>query len=559
MIRLVITFLISIAFVLSQPFQVGKHGVVVSASRIASEVGVNILKRGGNAVDAAVAVGFALAVVFPEAGNIGGGGFMVIRFPNGNSTTIDYREKAPGAAHSDMYLDKDGNPIPGKSTIGALSVGIPGSVAGLYLASQKYGTLHWKKLLQPAIELAENGFPVSYYFRAGLLSHKDLMVKFPSTMAMFFKSDHPPEIGETLCFSDLANTLRKIASHGPDEFYRGKTAKRIVNTVTKYSGILDLSDMKRYRAIEREPVKFEYRDYDIISMPPPSSGGICLAEILKIVEHFPLSEYGFHSSNAIQVITEAERRVYANRAYFIGDPDFVDVPVDFLISNDVIKLMVADINLEQATPSCYINHVSGISPFLESEQTTHFSIVDKDGMAVANTTTLNSGYGSCLVAEGTGVLLNNEMDDFSIKPGYPNIYGLVGAEANAIEPNKRMLSSMTPTIVSRNDSLMWILGTPGGATIITSVAQVIVNLIDFNMTLTEAVDMPRFHHQWLPDKLFVEKYSISADLKAILIERGYDILERNAIGDVNAIAVDWENDFYIGVPDKRRQSAACAY
>ena len=559
MIRLIISFLVSISILFSQTFQVGKNGVVVSASQIASDIGIEVLKQGGNAVDAAVAVGFALAVVFPEAGNIGGGGFMVIRFPDGNSTTIDYREKAPGTASRDMYLDKKGDPIEGLSTEGALSVGVPGSVAGLHLALEKYGSLPWDEVIKPAIELAEKGFPVSYYTKNGLLSHKDIMSRFPSSMEMFFPESKILESGEKFCFPDLAKTLKRIAMKGPDEFYRGKTAKNIVRSVRKYGGIISLEDMRNYKAVERKPINFSYRGYDIISMPPPSSGGICLAEILKIVEHFPLSDYGFHSSKFVQALVEAERRVYANRAYFLGDPDFVNVPVEYLISDELAANLAEDIKFDKATPSNEITHVPVVFPIQESEQTTHFSIVDKNGMAVSNTTTLNSSFGSCFVAEGTGVLLNDEMDDFSIKPGYPNIYGLVGAEANAIQPNKRMLSSMTPTIVSRNDSLMWILGTPGGATIITTVAQVIINLIDFNMDLIEAVDLPRFHHQWLPDEVFIEKYSFSKDIKDILKGKGYAISERWRIADVNAIAVDYENGYYIGVPDKRRQSAAAAY
>ncbi len=559
MTRLIISFFVSISMLFSQSFQVGKNGVVVSASQIASDVGIEVLKQGGNAVDGAVAVGFALAVVFPEAGNIGGGGFMVIRFPDGKSTTIDYREKAPGSASRDMYLDEKGDPIEGLSTEGVLSVGVPGSVAGYYLAWEKYGSLRWDELIEPAIKLAERGFPVSYYTKRGMLSHKDIMSRFPSSMEMFFPEGKVLEIGENMCFLDLAKTLKNISVKGRDGFYSGQTAKKIVKSIRKYGGIISLEDMKNYEAVEREPINFSYRGYDIISMPPPSSGGICLAEILKTVEHFPLSDFEFHSSKFIRALVETERRVYANRAYFLGDPDFVKVPTEYLISDELTIRLAKDIRFDKATPSSEITHVPEVSIMQENEQTTHFSIVDKDGMAVSNTTTLNSSFGSCFVAEGTGVLLNDEMDDFSIKPGYPNIYGLVGAEANAIQPNKRMLSSMTPTIVSRNDSLMWILGTPGGATIITSVAQVIINLIDFDMDLIKAVDLPRFHHQWLPDVVFIEQFSLSKDIKDSLEGRGYTISERGKIGDVNAIEVDYENGYYIGVPDKRRQSAAAAY
>ncbi|MCD6440563.1 MAG: gamma-glutamyltransferase [Candidatus Marinimicrobia bacterium] len=553
--KIVISFLLLSSFIWAQNFQVGKNGAVASASKQASDVGIEVLKNGGNAVDAAIAVGFALAVVYPPAGNIGGGGFMLICSPEGEVTAIDFREKASRSARRDMYLDESGNPVDGWSTEGALAVGVPGSVAGYEYALQHYGSMKWNELLAPAIKLAEDGFPVSYYIHEGLRDHQKLMRRFPASVEMFYQNDSVPDIGDTLRFSDLAVTLKRIAKQGAGEFYRGRTAKRLVKAVRDNGGIIDLWDLQHYEVKERKPIRFTYRGYDIFSMPLPSSGGICLAQILKVVEQFPLAEYGFQALQSIRIITEAERRAYANRAHYLGDPDFISVPVDYLLSDELIRAMAKSIDLTKATPSCEVDH----APLPKSEETTHFSVVDKDGWAVAVTTTLNSAYGSGFVAGKTGILLNNEMDDFSIKTGMPNMYGLVGAEANAIQPQKRMLSSMTPTIVCRNDSLMWVLGTPGGGTIITTVVQVLINMIDYNMTLVQAVDAPRFHHQWLPDVIFAEKYSFSPDLIDLLQAKGYTIRKRSSIGDVNAIAVDRDNKYYIAVPDKRRQSAASVY
>jgi len=553
--KIAIVILIISSVLLSQTFQVGRQGAVVSASKLASDVGIEILKKGGTAIDAAIAVGFALAVVYPPAGNIGGGGFMVIRSPDGIVTTIDFREKAPQKAHRDMYLDKTGQPVDGLSTEGVLAIGVPGSVAGYAYVHERYGTRLWRKLLAPAIDLAQKGFPVTYFIHEGLESHKELMSRFPSSLNMFYPGGETPEIGDTLRFPDLAKTLRRLAKYEWLEFYHGKIAKKIVRSVRNNGGILSEWDMRHYEVKERKPVHFTYRDYDIFSMPPPSSGGVCLAQIMKVVEQFPLSEYGFHSSTSIQLVTEAERRAYANRAHYLGDPDFIKVPLEFLIGDSLIRAMANEIDLSKATPSSGVSH----SALTESEETTHFSVVDQYGWAVAVTTTLNASYGSGFVAGGTGILLNNEMDDFSIKPGFPNMYGLVGAEANAIQSQKRMLSSMTPTIVTRNDTLMWILGSPGGGAIITSVAQVLMNMIDFDMSLTDAVNAPRFHHQWLPDVIFVENYAFPPDLTAILTEKGYMVKNRSAIGDVNAIALDRNRKYYIAVPDKRRQSAASAY
>jgi gamma-glutamyltranspeptidase/glutathione hydrolase len=539
----------------AQTFQIGRNGVVVSASQLASQVGVQVMQAGGNAVDAAVAIGFALAVVFPEAGNIGGGGFMLIRMPSGATTMIDFREKAPLAATEQMYLDKNGEVIPQLSIRGPLSVGVPGSVSGYDLAWRKYGTLPWEKLVWPAVQIARRGFPVTYYHWAGLKSMQEMMRPFPASYNMFFPGGKVPFVGEVAKYSDLAVTLQRIAKNGAAEFYTGKTAQILVESIRAAGGIISLEDLHGYQAVEREPLRFTYRGYELITVAPPSSGGVCLAQILKIAEHFPLSDWGFHSSQMIQVLVEAERRAYANRAKYLGDPDFVVVPVADLLRPETIAAMMSDIDLSQAIPSHAITAIE----LFESEQTTHYAVIDKAGLAVAVTTTLNTSYGSGFVAGKTGILLNNEMDDFALKPGFANVYGLVGAKANAIAPGKRMLSSMTPTMVLRNDSLLYVLGTPGGGTIITTLAQMVINLVDFRMTLPQAVYAPRFHHQWLPDEIQVEPYAFSPDLIRILSEKGYKIVTRGVIGDVNALGVDYRNQYYLGVPDWRRQSAAAAY
>jgi len=547
--------IILLSFIHAQIFEAGKNGVVVSASEIASNIGVEIMKQGGNSVDAAVAVSFALAVVWPEAGNLGGGGFMVIRFPDGSSTTIDYREKAPSAATEDMYLDSNGNPIPNLSTEGPLAAGIPGTVAGMALAWEKYGLLPWSKLIEPAIELAENGFPVSYHLHYGLKNHHEEMIQYPSTREMFFPYDKIPEIGEIIKFPDLAETLNRLSENGADDFYRGLTALKIVRSVDKNGGIISYDDLKNYRAVERKPIRFHYRDHEIISMAPPSSGGVCLGQILKILENFPMEYYGFHSQEAINRMVEAERFTYANRSKYLGDPDFVNNYTEFLLSDRLNDSLATEISTDSAGVSQTVAPVS----MPESEQTTHFSIVDKNGLAVSNTTTLNSSYGGNFVVEGTGILLNNEMDDFSIKPGVPNQFGLLGSSANAIKPGKKMLSAMTPTIVTQKGQLKYILGTPGGSTIITTIAQVLVNLVDFKMSLKDAVIAPRFHHQWYPDKIYFEQHSLNTTLFSALKTMGYELSERSKIGDVNAIEVDNINKFYIGVADTRRQSAVASY
>jgi len=535
-----------------------RHAMVVSAHELATQVGVDILKKGGNAVDAAVATGFALAVVYPQAGNLGGGGFMVIRFPDGSATTIDYREKAPLKAHRDMYLDDRGEVIPNASTLGYRACGVPGSVAGLHLAWSRYGTLPWKELLEPAIRLAQEGFSVSYGFSRALEAVAEDFRKFPAAAQIFLKNGKPYEEGEIFVQKDLARTLKLIAEEGPGAFYRGEIADLIVQTMEKHGGLITREDLARYRAVERPPVRGTYRGYEVISMGPPSSGGLCLIGLLNIVEGFPLDSLGFHSSQAIHLMVEAMKRVYADRAQFMGDSDFYPVPVEGLLSKSYAEQRRREIDWTRATPSSEVR--AGQPPGFESPQTTHYSIVDATGMAVAVTTTINSGFGAKFVIEGAGFLMNNEMDDFSIKPGVPNLYGLVGGEANAIAPEKRMLSSMTPTILTKDGQLFMVLGTPGGSTIITSVFQTIINVIDYGMNIQEAVDAPRFHHQWLPEWVVYEKYGLPRDVVENLERMGHRLEERRStIGNVQAILVDPETGLLLGASDSRGWGKAMGY
>ena len=527
-----------------------KNGVVVSTQRIASQVGADILKKGGNAVDAAVAVSYALAVVHPSAGNIGGGGFMVIRKPNGEATTIDYREKAPGKAHRDMYLDKNGDVIDELSRVGARAVGVPGTVAGTLYALEEYGTMSREEVIQPAVELAENGLVLDR--RMGGEKFK----RFPSTNVIFNKPDGSPyEEGELFVQKDLANTLRTIAEQGRDGFYKGRVADLFVKTMEKHGGLITHEDLENYQVFKRPPVEGKYRDYDIISMGPASSGGICLIQLLNILERYDIGALGWNTPETVHLIVEAERRVYADRAEFLGDPAFVDIPVEKLISKVYADMRARDIDPSRATPSEQVTHGDVTQVSYESEETTHFSIIDKDGMAVAVTTTLNGGYGSYLVVEGAGFLLNNEMDDFSSKPGTPNMYGLLGSDANAIQPNKRMLSSMTPTIITKDGKTFMIIGTPGGSTIITTVLQCIMNVIDHGMTIQEAVAAPRFHHQWYPDNIRHEETAFSDETIAKLKELGHTFSKRS-IGDAHGIIIDPKTGLYIGGADPRSKSSA---
>jgi gamma-glutamyltranspeptidase/glutathione hydrolase len=512
-----------------------RGGVVASASAPATAVGVDILERGGNAIDAAVAVGFALAVTHPQAGNIGGGGFMLVRLASGETAFIDFRETAPLAAWRDMYLDSAGNVIEKKSLLGASACGVPGTVAGLYKAHELYGSLSWRELVAPAVSLAREGFAVSVRLAASLEELQQYRQRFPALEQFMKPGGAPLQPGDTLRQETLAETLERIADEGPEAFYRGPIAEAIVAEMRGGGGLVSMEDLARYTAIRREPVRGTYRGYEIISASPPSSGGTILLEILNIIEGFDIGAMGFMSDEYIHYVVEAERRAYVDRARYLGDPDFVDNNVSGLLSKEYAASLRESIS-PRATPSSLFLEQPAAGR--EKEETTHYSIIDREGNAVAVTFTLNESYGSKVVVRGAGFLLNNEMDDFSSKPGYPNLYGLIGSEANAIEPGKRMLSSMAPTIVLKDGRVFLIVGTPGGATIITTVAQIIVDIVDFRMNLEEAVSAPRFHHQWLPDSIAVERDALSARVRRSLVDRGHLIKDRHdPIGEAQVIEV----------------------
>jgi len=511
-----------------------EKAMVVSAKKEASIVGSDILQKGGNAYDAMIATHFALAVVYPVAGNIGGGGFMVYRDKNGKKGALDFREKAPITAYKDMYLDSLGNVIKNKSVLGAHAVGIPGSVAGIFEVYKKFGSLPFKALIQPAIDLAKNGFTITRKQADDLNNATDRFRKVNNYKTIF---DKEWKAGDLLIQDELAKTLERIRDFGKDGFYKGKTADFLVNYITELGGIITHEDLEKYEAIWRKPIEFSYKDYQITSMTLPASGGICLAQILKSIEPFDISKIEHNSTKYIQLLTEAEKRSYADRAYYLGDIDFINVPIDSLTATSYINKRMETFSWDKATPSSEISHGKILG--YESDETTHYSIVDQFGNAVSVTTTLNTGYGSKVLVKGAGFFLNNEMDDFSSKPGTPNVYGLVGSKTNAIAPEKRMLSSMTPTIVEKDGKLLMVVGTPGGSTIITSVLQNIINVVDYNMGMQEAVNQPRFHHQWLPDVIRMEPHSFSDATKKDLEHLGYSILERNSliIGRVDAILV----------------------
>lgn len=532
-----------------------RNGMVVSASEIASQVGIDILKKGGNAVDAAVAVQFALAVVYPNAGNIGGGGFMVYRSAKGETSTLDFREKAAGGAGRDMYLDANGNPIVEKSLYGQLAAGVPGSVAGMAEAHKKYGRLKWEDLIAPAQALAADGFKLTARQARELNGMKARFKKLNPLGTALIKETTWSE-GDVLVQSELANTLKKIKEEGRNGFYEGAVADSIVAEMKRGNGIITKQDLKDYKAVWREPVLGTYRGYDVITMPPPSSGGIALVQLLKSVEPYPLSKWGFNTDSTVQVMVEAERRVYADRAAHLGDPDFYPVPKQKLVESSYIKERMATFNWQKASTSAEIK-AGEIAP-VEHEETTHFSIVDRDGNAVAITTTLNGSYGAGVVVKGAGFLLNNEMDDFSVKPGAPNMYGLVGGEANSIAPQKRMLSSMTPAILAKDGELFMVVGTPGGSTIITSVFQTILNVIDFKQSMQAAVNSKKFHHQWLPDQVEIEPQALDSLTIEKLKAKGYKIVPRGAIGRVDAILrTKW--GYYQGGADPRGDDKAVGW
>ena len=475
-----------------------KQGMVASVDATATQVGVDILKEGGNAVDAAVAVGYALAVTHPQAGNLGGGGFMLIRSKNGNTTAIDFREMAPAKATRDMFLDDQGNPDSKKSLTSHLASGTPGTVAGFSLALDKYGTMPLNKVVQPAFKLARDGFIVNDALADDLKTYGS-----ENSKAIFWKEGEPLKKGDKLVQANLAKSLEMIAENGPDEFYKGTIAEQIVQEMQKNGGLISKEDLAAYKAVERTPISGDYRGYQVYSMPPPSSGGIHIVQILNILENFDMQKYGFGSADAMQIMAEAEKYAYADRSEYLGDPDFVKVPWQALTNKAYAKSIADQIDISKAKPSSEIRP-GKLAPY-ESNQTTHYSVVDKDGNAVAVTYTLNTTFGTGIVAGESGILLNNQMDDFSAKPGVPNVYGLVGGDANAVGPNKRPLSSMSPTIVVKDGKTWLVTGSPGGSRIITTVLQMVVNSIDYGMNVAEATNAPRFHHQWLPDELRVEK------------------------------------------------------
>ncbi|RZK82211.1 MAG: gamma-glutamyltransferase [Pedobacter sp.] len=508
-----------------------RNGMVVSANPLATEVGIGILKKGGNAVDAAVAVQFALAVVYPNAGNIGGGGFMVYRSTKGETNTLDFREKAPAGANREMYLDGKGNPMVDRSLFGHLAAGIPGSVAGMVAAHQKYGKLKWDELLIPAVKLAAEGFKVSARQAKELNELKDKLRQFnPEGTALLKEGEW--QAGDLLVQAELANTLTLIKDKGRAGFYEGKVAEATATEMSRGKGIISLKDLKNYQAVWRTPMIGKYKDYKVITMPPPSSGGIALLQLLQSVEGYPLRRWGFNSDSTVQLMVEAERRVYADRAAHLGDPDFVKVPQKGLVDAQYVKNRIADLDWNKATSS---DEIAAGKPAVEHEETTHFSIVDRAGNAVSVTTTLNGSYGAAVVVKGAGYLLNNEMDDFSVKPGSPNMYGLVGGEANSIAPGKRMLSSMTPTILEKNGDLFMVVGTPGGSTIITSVFQTILNVVEFDKNMQNAVAAKKFHHQWLPDEVYMEEGALDSAVVTKLTGKGYIVKTRGNIGRVDAI------------------------
>ena len=526
-----------------------KNGMVSSQEALATRAGVEILKRGGNAVDAAVAVGFALAVTLPRAGNLGGGGFMLVHLNEQNKTiAIDYREMAPAKAHKDIFLDKQGNPVSKLSREHGLAVGVPGTVMGMELALEQYGTMSMEQVIAPAINMAKNGISVTPDLARSLSGLKRRLSQWPSTKAVFYKADGSSyQVNELLKQPELAHSLSLIAKQGSKGFYQGETAQKIVSAVTDAGGIMTLDDLKQYKAIERKPVSGEYRGYQVVSMPPPSSGGVHVVQMLNVLEQFPIDKLGHNTANTIHLMAETMKRAYADRSEYLGDPDFYHVPVKELTSKEYAKNIAKQISLDKVTPSSEIKPAN-LVPY-ESNQTTHYSVVDKWGNAVSNTYTLNFSYGSGLVAKGTGILLNNEMDDFSAKPGTPNGFGLIGGEANSVEAKKRPLSSMTPTMIMKDGKPYIVTGSPGGSRIITTTMQIIMNVIDHKLNAAEASQASRIHHQWLPDELRIER-SLNKDTINLLEAKGHNVTIKRAMGSTQTIIVT--EDGLEGASDPRR-------
>ncbi|HDZ5018207.1 TPA: gamma-glutamyltransferase [Campylobacter jejuni] len=527
-------------------------GLVLSTYELANKIGKEVLDKGGNAIDAAVAVGYALAVVHPAAGNIGGGGFAVIHLANGENTTLDFREMAPLKASRDMYLDSKGEVIKDASTIGYLAAGVPGTVKGMSAMLDRYGTMKLKDLIAPAIKLAEKGFLISDRKEQTMLEAKDMFKKFPSSSKYFLKEDGSTyKSGDLFIQKDLAKTLKLIAKEGPDAFYKGKIADLIASDMVKNKGIITKEDLAQYQVIWRKPVEGTYRNYDIISMAPPSSGGAIIIQILNIMENANIENLGFASSKTLHIMAEAMRQAYADRSEYMGDPDFVKIPLDKLTSKEYAKEIYAKIPKDKALPSSKVK--PGLGQIHEGHNTTHYSVLDGKGNAVSITYTINASYGSGAAVEGAGFLLNDEMDDFSIKPGVPNLYGVVGGDANAIEPKKRPLSSMSPTIILKDGKVFMVVGSPGGSRIITTVLQVISNVIDHKMDISTAVEAPRFHMQWLPDEIRIEPFGIIKDVQNNLEKMGYKITEKPYMGDVNAIMIDPKTGKIVGSMDTREE------
>ncbi|ABI72176.1 gamma-glutamyltransferase [Shewanella frigidimarina] len=534
-----------------------KHGMVSSQEALASQIGVEILKQGGNAVDAAVAVAYALAVTLPRAGNIGGGGFMLVHLAEQNKTiAIDYRETAPAKAHKDIFLDEQGNAVDKLSREHGLAVGVPGTVMGMELALKQYGTMKMAQVIKPAIKLAKDGILVTSDLSNSLAGLKSRITQWPSSAEIFYHANGSNyQVNELLKQPELAQSLSLIAQKGSKGFYQGETAKKIVSAVQNAGGIMSLTDLANYKVIEREPVRGNYRGYEVVSMPPPSSGGIHIIEMLNVLEQFPIDKLGHNTANTLHLMAETMKYAYADRSEYLGDPDFVNVPVKQLTSKEYAKEIASKIAINKTTPSSEVKP-GNLAPY-ESDQTTHFSVIDKWGNAVANTYTLNFSYGSGLVAKGTGILLNNEMDDFSAKPGTPNGYGLIGGDANAVEGNKRPLSSMSPTMVMKDGKPFIVTGSPGGSRIINITLQMIMNVIDHNLNIAEATAAARMHHQWLPDFIWVE-HTLNRDTISLLEAKGHKVKVQESIGSTQSIMMTEQGLF--GASDPRRAgSAAIGY